>query len=141
MPPHGLLGIVSVRFFDRQDDANPHNGSLAGDGPEVLALLDAHRHRTPFFSELVGSDGFNLLVGLGGPTGCVQHSAASGAPPYLMAVRRAPDSAAPGAEFLMGGTATPIAARFCLPFDTVQEIVAYFVETGLLSPALSWEEI
>lgn len=45
---------------------------------EVLALIESLRNRPPFFCELVGENGFNLLVGIGGDVGCAQLSRTDG---------------------------------------------------------------
>lgn len=79
-----------VEFFDRQDDANPMNGSRVDGVEPLLRVLDAQQDRDPFFAELVGANGFKLLVGLGGAVGCLQFSASTGEPPYLMAVNPDP---------------------------------------------------
>jgi hypothetical protein len=44
-------------------------------------------------------------------------------------------------EFLMGGTATPIESRFCMPFEQTLEIARFFQETGMRSPNVAWESI
>lgn len=129
-----------VEFFDRQDASNPINGSRFDGTEPLLRVLDAQQDRDPFFAEIVGANGCNLLVGLGGAAGCVQHSPSSGDLPYLMAVN--PESNSQGSvAFLMGGTATPVPARFCLPYLKVREIVAEFAETGERSSSVAWEEI
>ena len=44
-------------------------------------------------------------------------------------------------EFLIGDTATPVATRYCMTLDLVQEVAAYFLETGDRNPTVTWEEI
>jgi len=70
-----------VQFFDRQDPANSLNGVEIHDSTGLRRLLDSVRDRPPFFAELIGENGFKLLVGIGAITGCVQFSAADGAAP------------------------------------------------------------
>ena len=41
----------------------------------------------------------------------------------------------------MGGTATPIPARYILSFDELKKVVIYFLETGERINAVSWEAI
>ncbi len=129
-----------VHFFDRQSGENPLNGSRSDSAEAVLRIVDAHHDRPAFFAELVGANGFNLLVGLGGPVGCAQYSPASGAPPYLVALNRA-GAAERASEFLIGGTATPVPSRHCIPVAAVREVVRHFVENGGPSPHVDWEEI
>jgi hypothetical protein len=130
---------VIVEFFDRQDDGNPMNGSRVDGAEPLLRVLDAQVDRDPFFAELVGANGSNLLVGLGGAIGCVQHSPSSGELPYLMAVNPDPEPQR-SVAFLIGGTATPVRPRSCLPFSRVREVVAHFADTGERSSSLGWEE-
>jgi hypothetical protein len=101
---------------------------------ELLELLDAFRGRAPFVCELVSDHGFRVTIGIGGPTGFVQHSTAEGDIPYRVAVN--PDvTDQSGIEvFTAGQTATEIPRRYCLPFDTVRELVLFFAETGARSP-------
>lgn len=128
-----------MRFYDREDVANPLNGSDADSAEALLRLVDAHQERRPFFAELVGT-GFKLLVGVGGPTGCAQYSPANGNVPYLMAVNPTTGSSSE-TDFLIGGTPTPVLARYCLPSRVVRELIRHFAETGKPSPMVEWEEI
>jgi hypothetical protein len=85
-----------------------------GGAAEVLNLLKSLRNRTPFFCELVGENGYNLLIGLGGDIGCAQYSGGDGEVRYLMAVaKEVPDTAA-YTEILTGNTPTPVPGRYCL---------------------------
>jgi len=108
---------------------------------EVLMGLEGLRTRDPFFCELVGENGYNLLIGLGGDIGCAQYSRGDGDVPYLMAVTNGVPDTTAHTEFLIGNTPTPVRGRCCLPFDVVRQIVAYFIETGCCDPGVPWEEI
>jgi hypothetical protein len=91
---------------------------------------------------LVGSNGFTLTVGLSADIGCVQHAPSDGGLPYLMATDpNESHASADDVSFSVGGTDTPIARRYCIPFQRVQQIVAHFMETGNRSPTVDWEEI
>lgn len=92
-------------------------------------------------AELIGANGYILVVGIGGPVGCVQYSHSDGNPPYLVAVAPNPIAEDEYIEFLTGNTPTPIPARHILPFEKVKEVVKYFHETGTRSAAVSWEEV
>jgi hypothetical protein len=132
---------MNIQFFDRQDRSNPRNGVKLADPDEVLVWLDQMRSRPPFFCELVGENGFNLLVGVGDARGCAQYSAGDGSPPYLMAVGNEREDDETFMEYLTANTDTPVPMKFCLPMEQIKKIVAYFVGTGERSPAVSWEEI
>jgi hypothetical protein len=130
-----------VEFFDRQNGQNPLNGCVFTQTTDLLALLNQLQQRDPFFCEFLGQNDHKILLGIGGTVGCVQYSGKNGDPPYLMAVSADPDSLTERREFLIGDTLTPVASRYCLSFDTVREIAAYFQMTGERSPIVSWEEI
>jgi hypothetical protein len=42
---------------------------------------------------------------------------------------------------MMGGTPTPIANRYCMPFRDVCDIAGYFLMTGRTHPGFIWEEV
>ena len=132
---------MNMIFADLQDQSNPMNGSVIGDGERVYRFLDSLRTRKPFVAEFLGDNGYHLKCGIGGTVGCVQHSRADGDLPYLMAVvsKRIVDTE--HVEFLMGDTPTPIAARYILPFSLVMEIIAHFGETGERSAKVAWEAV
>jgi hypothetical protein len=131
---------MSVTFFDREDDANYLNGTIIRDRNRLFQILEDLRSREPFVCELVGDNGYCLHVGVG-EYGNVQHSRLDGDPPYLMAVNRSSEGEVDEyIEFLLGGTGTPISKRYCMPFDSVLEIVGYFFETGRIHPAFAWDE-
>jgi hypothetical protein len=130
-----------VKFFDMQDESNPLNGLIVGSDKELAQLLDGFRTRDPFFAELRGENGYNLLIGIGSTIGCVQYSHGEGDPPYLVALATPPISRRDDGEFLAGDTPTPIPARNILPFEQVKQIAIYFRETGAPSPGVSWEEV
>jgi len=133
---------MNVKFQDLEMDENPRNGEGFTSPEELLHLLDElGRSRPPFMCELIGDNGFTLTVGIGGDTGCVQHAPSDGTPPYMMAVDPTEQgSTVDEMEFVVGGTATPIDGKYCLPFATVKKVVADFAASGSQSAAVNWEE-
>lgn len=132
---------MKAQFFDRQDVANPLNGTSITDLSELRNVLGSVRGRPPFFAELIGENGFKLLMGVGGAEGCVQFSSVDGAPPYLMAVAPNDGNSEGEQEFLIGDAASPVPKRYCLPHDAVEDIAAAFVQTGQRKADVPWEEI
>jgi hypothetical protein len=124
-----------------QDHSSTLDGAAVHGRKELFAVLDSAREREPFGCELEGENGYKLTLGIGKDIGFVQHCHADGDTPYKMAVAPEKYWQQEYAEFLVGGTPTPIPQRFCLPFEIVKQIAAHFVETGECSPAFSWEEI
>jgi hypothetical protein len=131
---------MNITFFDQEDQASVLNGIVISDHSRLFQILSNMQDRPPFICELVGENGYCLLVGIGN-VGWVQHSRCDGKLPYLVAVARKGEQGAVYHEFLCGGTPTPIHARYCMPFDEVMEIVSYFQETGEAYPGISWQEI
>jgi hypothetical protein len=132
---------MNVRFFDRENKENPLNGRNITAEIELSQILDRLHNRQPFFCELLGENGYKLLVGIGPTMGCVQHSPEDGSPPYLMALPSASNAPGDDVIFLIGGTATPVPLRYCLPFEAVQKIVTHFQRTGERFSEFAWEEI
>jgi hypothetical protein len=132
---------MSTRFFDRQDMGNPINGAGINDALELRRALGDVRARPPFFAELLGDNGFKLLLGVGMPEGCVQFSAADGSPPYFMAIAPSADDRDGTVEFLLGDTPSPVPRRYCLAYEDALDIAATFVPTGQRKSDVRWEEI
>ena len=131
---------MKAQFFDRQDAANPLNGMSITNLFELRSALESVRGRPPFFAELIGDNGFKLLLGIGSDEGCAQFSSVDGAAPYLMAV--SPNGEVEGEQvFLIGDTASPVPKRYCLPSGTVEDIAATFLQTGQHKSDVPWEEI
>lgn len=128
-------------FNDMQDHSSALDGAAVRDRRELFALLDGVRGREPFGCELVGENGYKLTLGIGKEIGFVQHSPSDGDTPYLLALAPEKHCDQEYVEFLVGDTPTPVPGRFCLPFEAVRDIAAFFVETGKRSPTVSWEEI
>ena len=130
-----------AQFFDRQDANNPRNGLIVRDEQEIQQILDASTGRPRFFAEIIGDNGFKLLIGIGGEVGCVQYSPTDGRTPYLMALSKENSADIGYEEFLIGGEASQVPRRFCMPRDAVAQIAKYFVRTGNRNPDVAWEEI
>lgn len=133
--------VMNVKFFDLQDQQNPLNGSMISQASELLELLSRLQRRPPFFCKLIGENGYELLLGIGGPRGCVQHSSVDGSPPYLMVVTEESECLKEDFEFLISGELTPVSSRYCAPFKTVSEIAVYFQRTGERNSTALWEEV
>src|SRR5256885_14831394 len=97
---------MKTKFFDREDSSNPLNNSTIKDSSELTGILRGFRKREPFFCELVGDNGYDLLIGIAGNVGCVQFSPSSGDNPYLTAVAPGEQEANEFVEFLIGGAPT-----------------------------------
>jgi hypothetical protein len=130
-----------VEFFDRQEDDNPLNGSKIATSVALSRTIDQLRNRRPFFFELLGENGYKLLIGVGKHVGCVQYSACDGNPPYLVATTGREMENNTYIEFLAGNTPTPIPRHYCVPFDVMKRIAALFMETGLRDTSIQWEEV
>jgi hypothetical protein len=131
---------MTIVFFDRQEESNPLNNTTIDQASDLVEVLNGSQTRDPFFCELVGENGFNLLLGVGRTCTCAQYNRADGSAPYLMAV--VPGEARDGyTEFLMGDTLTPVPMRYCIPFDGAKRVAVHFLQTGDQSPLVSWEEI
>ena len=132
---------MKAELHDLQDHSSHLNGAIVHDRSQLFALLDSVGDRDPFGCELENENGCVLTLGIGKDVGFVQHSPSTGDIPYLVALATSTCCGHEDVEFLVGDTPTPIPRRFCLPFETVKEIAAYFVETGGRTPSVSWEEI
>jgi hypothetical protein len=130
---------MAANFFDRQDTGNAANGTSLARGSELRELLDGVQHREPFFAELIGDNGFTLLLGIGATFGCAQLSPSDGSLPCLMVVT--PLSDASERAFLIGGTPSPVPRRYILSRETLLEVAAAFLERGERHAGLRWEDV
>jgi hypothetical protein len=132
---------MNVEFLDLEEQENPMNGERLASASHLVELLDELRSsRQPFMCQLIADNGSMLTVGSASDGGCVQHSPSDGGSPYFMAVGSS-EANMGEVEFAVGGTATPIDRRYCLPFKQVKNICSYFLQTGDRSPSVTWEEI
>jgi hypothetical protein len=132
---------VRTQFLDRQDPSSAGNGRMISNSAELRSALESVRGRPPFFVELVGENGFKLLLGLGPTEGCAQFSPADGSVPYLMAVAPSGPEQKGEASFLINDTPTPVPRCFCMPLEMVVDIADVFVNTGGRKADVAWEEI
>jgi hypothetical protein len=125
-----------VVFFDRENWENPNNGTAVGDAAHLVSVLAALAGQPPFFFELECSNGRKLLVGHGDGVGCAQFTDEEGLAAVAVSPTPARDEVV---EFLMGGTATPVLPRYCMPLSLALQIAEHFVRTGNRSAATAWE--
>ena len=131
---------VMVVFSDLEESSNPLNGMRLKNQTELEEVLERLRYREPFFFELAGDNGYELLVGIG-DLGCVQYRRHDGAGLYQVALAPSAHDVDGYYEFLAGGTSTPVSKRYCMSVEQVKQIIFYFLETGACSPEFSWEVI
>ena len=43
-------------------------------------------------------------------------------------------------DFIVTGSPTEVDGKSCLPFSEFENVVCYFMETGLKSPSVEWED-
>jgi hypothetical protein len=127
-------------YNNHQDKLDPFNESLVG-GNEASELLERTRSKKPHFVCLSSDNGFELLVGIGGDVGCVQHSLSQGRSPNLMAISTHPPMKRGYVEFLTANTLTPVAARYIINADELKQVVLHFVRTGERSDAVIWQKL
>jgi len=132
---------MKATFQDMQDEHNVNNGACVADAAGFTSLLHSFEGREPFSFMLTGENGLTLTIGWAPRCGSVQYGSTDGLPPYLVAVGDETADDTEFVEFLAGGTPTPIASRFCMPLEMVEQIVADFLRDGGKSSAVSWEEI
>lgn len=132
---------MRAQLLDLQDNDSAWNGRVLESPQDLRArLAEAQlQPRAPFFAQLVGDHGHQLLLGVGALEGCAQLSSTDGEPPYLMAV--GPDPSDGERVFLTGGTPTPVPRRYGLPMPVVIDIACFFMQTGERLPSVAWEEI
>ena len=133
---------MRIEFVDREDESNPLNGSIFDSDVELLTALKSLRQRAPFFCELVGEHGRNLLIGLGPELNCVQYSPSDGEPPYFVALGPNENAGANQyLEFFMGGQLSEVPAQYGLPPHLADAIARHFLRTGERSPLVPWESL
>ena len=107
---------------------------------QLRDVLNGFREPRPRIVHLVSPEGNLLTIGVGGEHASVGFTEASGDPPYLMA-RGTSDDYDTDVEFSLGGTPTPIAMAYILPFDKMVAIAEEFLSTGKLPAVIEWEEV
>lgn len=130
---------MRVTFTDLQDQMYSLNGTVIKDDKRLLQIMDGLVARDPFAFELACDNGYYLMVGMGGPVGSVEYCHCEAKISCLSAMTIESKHKTGYIDFLAGNTPTPIPARYCIPFELVKHIAAYFLNTGERSPAASWE--
>lgn len=133
---------MKAQLFDTEKSDSSWNGMVLESPQQLRAMLAEvqSQSRLPFFAELVGHNGHQLLLGLGALDGCVQFSSTDGAPPYLMAVGQN-EKGRDHLVFSTGGTPTPVLRRYGLPMQAVTDIAVFFMETGERLSNIIWEPV
>ena len=131
---------MGAYFYDRQDSGNRDQGRYLSDPADLGFVLARLGRREPFFAELESDSGNALLIGIGS-LGCAQFSRTDGSGVPVMAVAPTDPAHADFVEFLTGGTATPVPARYCMPIQQVVELAHHFIFTGTRSPRVQWETL
>src|ERR1700730_7277429 len=108
---------MKVRYVNQQDTRDCMNGAVISDDAKLVELLESRRKQPPFFIRLLCDNGFELVLGIGGNVGCVQHSRSQGESTNLLAVSARPPLKRGYVEFLTADTPTPVAARYIINFD------------------------
>ncbi len=126
-------------FLDTQDKANPNNGLPVESGSALSRIISDLRTREPFFFQLEVAGGPTLLVGLGPKVGCAQHTDERGI--SMMAVAPGFKCGTGFVEFAIAGTPTPVPARYCMRPTLIEQIAAWFIQTGDRSPDFTWETV
>jgi len=131
---------MNAVFQDLDDDDNPMNGTTIAKWADIQKAVEQLRDRRPFMIQLQLDDGSKLDVGLAREVGCVQHSPIDGMPPYRMATTKTSSPMGQrDTEFSVGGTATPIDNRYCLPMPVVEMIVENSLHGRPLEDGVVWE--
>jgi hypothetical protein len=132
---------VIVRYKNQHDKSDPMNDVAIASEKELSDLLRARQYNAPFIARLSGDNGFEIMVGIAGQVGCVQHSRSDGSLPYLMAHSPNPPLKSGDVEFLAANTPTPVPAAEIISFEELEQIALHFFETGERSSAVLWETL
>jgi hypothetical protein len=131
-------GITSFNIAGVNWESNPHIPIISVE--QLRTLLATLSEATPGIVELESAEKDRLQLGIGGSFACAQFIKRDNMPPYLLAqsqiVRAKKD-----AEFLLGGTPTPIAPEHCLSFEEALQIAEHFFNTGGRDPNIKWVEV
>ena len=129
---------MKVVYRNQQEKDDPSNESVIESDAGLVKSLEQARNEKPFFVRLLGDNGFEVLLRIGGDFGCVQYSGSHGESPNLMAVSTRPPMKRGYVEFLTSDKPTPGAARYIISFDELKRVVLDFLHTGLRSDAVVW---
>jgi len=103
------------------------------------ALRQAHKRWPAVVYIDVASQRDMLCIDVDEHIGCIMFGDRSGDPPYYMVVGN-PEAPDGDFEFDVGGTATPISLRRCIPIEKVISLVRHFCEHGEFPEGTEREE-
>ena len=103
------------------------------------ALRHAHEQGSAFVHMVTPAYRNMLAFCVDEVYGCIEFMDKLGDPPYCMVVGD-PDASDEDFEFDVGGTATPISLRYCIPFEKVIGLVKHFFLYGRFPEGIEWEE-
>lgn len=108
---------------------------------ELDALLDdlvATARENPFLVELVCGDAGSLSLGLGHDATVLDYVPADLNPPYLQSVGG--DASQKSLWFRFRGDMSEFPPQAAIPNEVGRDALRYFLETGELTPRVSWRE-
>lgn len=107
---------------------------------ELEAVLrHVHEQRSTFVDIVIPAYRNMLMVGVDELCGCIMFMDKSEDSLYHM-VLGDPDAPDEDFEFYVGGTATPISLRYCIPMEKVIDLVKHFFLHGEFPDGIEWEE-
>jgi hypothetical protein len=124
------------------DSNNNQNEIILSEEKELRDVLNTLAQQGNRIVLLEFPDAGILTIGIGHPYGFVEYMAENGNPPYLLAINNTYDKTeVPFVEFDSGGTVTSIPKNNCLSFETVMDIVAYFLKNKELPKYVQWVQV
>lgn len=133
---------MTVTILDMNDETNTLNGSVLQSAEDAVRIFNDVSDRGRFAFKLESDNGSTLDIGISHQVGFAQHTPSDDTLPYRVAcLADSPPLGEGDTEFVVGGTATPIDNRYCLPNSVIIQVVKEFVESGELSSEVIWEEI
>ena len=128
---------MKVQFVDFSLERRPERTFQTTN--ELTSFLRQLQTEEPSAGELVCENGYKLTVGIDGHLAFAQYSNINGDPPYMVAQARTRISEK-SHDFIVTGSPTEVDGKSCLPFSEFENVVCYFMETGLKSPSVAWED-
>lgn len=106
----------------------------------ILGDFLEQQRKTSMMCQLINENGYQLQIGIDGHIGCAQFLSIDDLPPYYVALTQT-EVVESSHIFDLGGSATEMASKYCLPFDLLKKICLDFLETGRRSKFVEWEEV
>ncbi len=133
---------MNAMFFDLDCDEHPLNGSAVASAEAVRSLFEGLNGRRAFMFQLQLEDGSTLDIGVADCIGCVQHTPRDGMTSSRMATTpTSPPLGGGDTEFSVGGTATPIDNRYCVPLSLVVQIAIQMIVGDGTIAEIVWEDL